>query len=152
MEKRYLTKETLEKLKEELQEMKTKTAFRIAQEIHEAASFGDLSENAAYAAAKEEKALLDQKIAELEELIQNASVIPTHQKVDKISIGVTVYLKTDNKIIKYTILDPIIADPQKGIISYESPIGQALLNHKKGDIIEIDTPKGRTQYKIVKIA
>jgi transcription elongation factor GreA len=152
MEKRYLTKETLEKLKEELQEMKTKTAFRIAQEIHEAASFGDLSENAAYAAAKEEKALLDQKIAELEAIINNSEVISQSQRIDKVTIGTTVYLQTDSKTIKYTILDPIIADPQKGIISYESPIGQALLNHKKGDIIEIDTPKGRTQYKIVKIA
>ncbi len=152
MEKYYLTKEALEKLKKELHELKTKTILEVAQKINQAASFGDLSENAAYTAAREEKAALDEKIYQLEEMINNAILIKKKSQSDKVSIGSTVFLKTDNKTIKYTILDSLIADPVKGIISYGSPLGQALLNHKKGDIIEITTPKGRTKYKIVKIA
>lgn len=146
----YLSEEGLEKLKNELQELKTVKRQDIAARLEHAKTLGDLSENAEYQEAKEEQSLVESQIAELEEVIRSAVLIKGH-RTDQVTVGSTVRVRSDNGEESYTIVGSEEANPAQGKISNESPIGKAFLGKKVGDEVEVKTPAGVVIYKIVDI-
>jgi len=123
----------------------------VADKIAEARDFGDLSENAEYDVAREEQGLIETRIAEIEDILQSAEIIKTGNK-SKVVLGSKVELKTGKKHVTYTIVGPVEADPLKGRISDESPIGIALFGKKVGDMVAIATPKGDVTYEVVSVS
>lgn len=150
-DKMQLSKESLEKIKKELAELKTKKRAEIAQRIKEAKEFGDLAENADYQTAKEEQAFLEGRIAELENLLKNATITNKNGSVAIIGIGSTVVVSSRGREEKFILVDSPSSDPSVGKISVESPIGRALLGRRKGEEVEIIVPRGKVKYKILKI-
>jgi len=148
---KYLTKEGLEKLKKELDCLKTIKRKEIAQSLGETASFGDLTENAAYQGAKEDQAFLEGKILELENLIKEAILIEEKAR-DQIEVGSAVWLAKGWRKAKFKIVGTTEANLNLGKISTESPLGKALIGRRKGEIIEVEAPEGKIKYKIIKIA
>mgnify|MGYP001103852068 CR=1 FL=1 len=149
--KKYLTPEGLEKLKKELEYLKTVKRREIAERLKHTASFGDLTENAAYLETKEAQGFLEGRILELENLIKSAKVIKKNKRNDIIQIGSTVILSSGIKKEKFQIVGVAETDPSEGKISADSPLGKALLDRKKGEVFEIETPQGKIKYKILKI-
>jgi len=150
----YLTAEGARRLKEELEQLKTDAREDLARRLRIAIEQGDLSENADYTAAKEEQGFLEGRILELEATLKNAQIIDDI-KVNKnvVGIGSHVTVKEDGYPDEtYFMVGPKEADPANGRISHKSPIGEALLGHKKGDLITIETPDGSIQMTIVKIS
>ncbi len=149
----YITQEGLEKIKEELKQLINVERKKIAQRIQEAKELGDLSENAEYSSAKEDQAFMEMKIAELEDTIKNAEIIKNDGNTNGlVQVGSTVKFKDEQgKIKEYTIVGSREADPIKGNISNESPIGRAFLGKKKGEIVEFQAPKGIVKFKILGI-
>ena len=140
--------------KKELQdELKTLKGRRgeIADKIAEARDYGDLSENADYDTAREDQALVETRIAEIEDILANAQMIKAGNGT-RISVGSTVELKFSGKTVTYRLVGPVEADPLEGKISNESPIGLALMGKKIGETATITTPKGEVVYEIVKIS
>lgn len=148
-----LTREGLEKLEAELDNLKNVKRLEVAQRIKVAIGFGDLSENSEYEDAKNEQAMVEGQIVELETKIRNARVIEATGSKNSINIGSTVRLLNipRNLEMEYTIVGSTEADPAKLRISNESPVGEAIIGHKKGDIVEVHAPKGIIQYKILEI-
>ena len=144
-----ITDQGKKELEAELTELKGRRV-EIADKIAEARDFGDLSENAEYDVAREEQGLLETRIAEIEDILQNAEIIKLNKK-STIDLGSTVELKTGRKSVKYTIVGPVEADPMNGKISNMSPIGQALFSKKVGDSATIETAKGNISYQIVSV-
>jgi transcription elongation factor GreA len=136
-------------LEAELEELKSRRGD-IADKIAEARDYGDLSENAEYDAAREEQGLVESRIAEIEDVLLNAEIIPASRS-SKVSLGSKVELKTGRKTVTYHVVGPVEADPLEGKISNESPIGLALMGKKVGDTAVISTPKGEIKYEIVKV-
>jgi transcription elongation factor GreA len=150
MKKTYqITAEGKKELETELAELKSRRG-EVADKISEARDFGDLSENAEYDAAREEQGLLETRIAEIEDIINNAEIIKTGKK-GAIGLGSRVELKTGNKSVTYIIVGPVEADPLEGKISNESPIGMALYGKNVDDKVTITTPKGDISYTIVSV-
>ncbi|PIP25195.1 MAG: transcription elongation factor GreA [Candidatus Nealsonbacteria bacterium CG23_combo_of_CG06-09_8_20_14_all_36_12] len=150
MEK-YLTQEGLGKLKKELEYLKTTKRKEIAERLERAISFGDLTENAAYQEAKEAQAFLEGRILELEDIIRNAVLISNQKKKEFVQIGSIVEVKSQGKKEKFQIVGSEEARPLEGKISYNSPLGKALLNRKKGEKFQVQTPETKREYKILKI-
>lgn len=151
MKKQYhLTQDGKVELETELSELKNRRS-EIAEKIANARDYGDLSENAEYDAAREEQAQLESRVAELEEILQNADIIKPAKSNGTIRVGSTVDLK-NGKTVKYQIVGPVEADPLEGKISNESPIGAALMGKKVGDKVTIETPKGSVSYSVVAIS
>lgn len=146
----YVSEEGLEKLKQELHELKTKKRKEIAARLEHAKTLGDLSENAEYQEAKEEQSLLETQIAELEEMVRNAVLIKGH-RTDEITVGSTVLVRSDRGEESYTIVGSEEANPAEGKISNESPLGKAFLGHRSGDTVEVKTPAGSIVYQVVEI-
>ena len=149
----YLTAEGLEKLQKELAHLKTDVRNDLSRRLREAIQMGDLSENADYIQAKEEQGFLEGRILELETLLSNVQIIEEKDRKDgKVDIGsvVTVQESTFPEE-KYFLVGPKEADPIQGKISYQSPIGKALLNHQVGDEVPIVTPGGQIKLKIIKV-
>ena len=150
----YLSKEGMENLKVEIQELKTKGRAEMSRQIKEAREKGDLSENAEYDAAKEAQGLMEMKIAKLEELLMNARLLD-ESKIDtsKVSVFTTVKLHDTKfkKDIKYTLVAEKEADIKTGKISVTSPIGKGLLGKKVGDTVNITVPAGVIEFKILEI-
>lgn len=142
----YLTPEGYKKLKEELEYLKTVKRREIAKQIKEAAAMGDLKENAAYQIAKENQSFIEGRILELEEILKNAKIIKTKHN-GKVEVGSVVTLQIDGKKERYQIVGPQESNPFEGKISYQSPLGKALLNKRKGDKIKVN---GR-EYLILEI-
>lgn len=150
-DKQFITKEGLKKIEVELAELKLKRKD-VAQRIKEAKELGDLAENAEYSAAKEEQSFVDTRILELEALLRTAVVIKKKTAGGKVTIGSLVKLKTDDdKMITYTISGSNEADPAKGLISNESPLGKSLLDKKIGETISVQVPRGTARFEIVEI-
>ncbi len=147
----YLSAEGLEKLKQEVSDLKTKKRKEIAVRLEHAKTLGDLSENAEYQEAKEEQSLVESQIAELEEIIRNAVLIAKIHNTDRVTIGSTVRVKSDHGEETYTIVGSEEANPGEGKISNESPLGKSFLGHKRGDGVEIKTPGGMVMYSILEI-
>jgi transcription elongation factor GreA len=151
-EKYYLTEERLAELKVELDELKTKARIEVAEHLKRAKEYGDLSENAEYAEAKEEQSRVEQRIFELEEMVKRAVIISEGQGGDTVTVGSIVTIKKDGKSSSYTIVGSNESKPEEGKISNESPLGRAFLGHKVGDKVEVNTPSGKATYEITKIA
>lgn len=151
----YLTKEGLQKLKDELQFLKTKERARIAQAIADARAQGDLSENAEYDAAKDEQGLLEAKIAKLDDTVANARLLDESQiDASKAYILSTVKVKnTANGMEQtYTLVSPQEADFATGRISVKSPIGEGLLGTQVGDKVMIKVPAGKVTLEVLDIS
>jgi transcription elongation factor GreA len=150
-----VTKEGLEKLKEELDQLKNKKRKEVVERIKEAISYGDLSENSEYEEAKNEQAFVEGRILELEEKIKYAKIITGKQKTTTVQLGTTVHVKNLSKKKEepevYTIVGSTETDPFNGKISNESPVGLALLDRKKGDKVKANVPAGVVEYEIMKV-
>jgi transcription elongation factor GreA len=146
-----LTQQGWDELDKELAELKARRG-EIAEKIKSARDFGDLSENAEYDAARDEQGQVEGRISEIEEILQNASIIKTTTTNGVVSIGSKVTLNTPKGVMTYTIVSSVEADPAEKKISDESPIGHALLGKKVGESTEIKTPTGIIEYKIKEIA
>lgn len=150
-----VTKEGYEALKNELEQLTGPGRREIAERIKEARDFGDIAENAEYDAAKNEQAMLEGRIATLEDKIRSATVVDEKDlEVDTVQVGNTVHLKDQktSKSVKYKIVGSSEADPINGKLSNESPIGKALMGHKRNDIVKVPVPRGpQRQLKITKI-
>jgi len=150
MEKKYITKQGLEKLKKELDYLKTVETRKIAGLIKDTASFGDLKENFAYHEAKEKQAFLQGKILEIEERIRNVEVIENRQN-NKVNLGSKVLASLNGEKEEFEIVGPAEADSLKGKISYESPLGKAIINKSVNDEIEVEIGDNVLKCKIFKI-
>ena len=148
----YLTPEGEEKLKAELQELKGTKREELSKRLRSAIQMGDLSENADYHQAKEDQGFLEGRIQELESILRNAIIIEKTQSSGVVFIGSHVTIQESNEEPEtYHLVGPTEADPRKGKISHESPIGRALIDKKVGDIAEAETPGGKIKFKILKI-
>ena len=154
MHKEPMTKYGYEKLSKELEYLKTTARPEVAREIDAARELGDLKENAEYHAAKEKQAHIERRIAKLSDILSRAVVVdPKEHAHNRIAFGSTVYLidvDTDEEI-KYTIVGAPEADPEKGLISYHSPLAKALIGKETGDEVEVKLPGGIKVYEINKI-
>ena len=148
----YLTKSGLDDLKKELDHLKLEKRPEVINALKDARALGDLSENAEYDAARNEQAIVEAKIAELEAMIENAVII-TEVKTDKVTIGTTVKLKylEDGEIDEYSIVGRKEADPFENKISNESPIAKAIMGLSKGSIVSVESPNGKYDVEIVDI-
>lgn len=150
MEK-YVTREGLEKLKKELDYLKSMKRKEIAERLEKCLAFGDLTENAEYHETKEEQAFVEGRILELEELVRNAVIAVEEKDRMYAQVGSTVLVSAGSDKEEFKIVGAEEADPIAHKISVNSPIGKAFLNQMKGAVVEVRTPKGITQYKILKI-
>ena len=149
----YLSRDGLEKLRAELDEMTSVKRTEVALRIHDAKEHGDLSENAEYEDAKNEQAFVEGRIQTLEALIKNHTIIDENHSTDHVQIGSTVEVDSDDDGRQsFTIVGSTEARPAEGRISNESPVGRALLGRKKGDKIVVKVPAGDFTYKIVGIS
>lgn len=150
-----LTPEGLEKLKEELEHLSTEKRREVAARIKEAREFGDISENSEYDDAKNEQAMLESRILTLEEKLRSAQVIDADEvSTDVVGIGTTVHVKDEKteKTQKFTIVGSAEADMAQMKLSNESPVGRALMGHKKNEVVSVQVPKGPARkLKITKI-
>jgi len=151
----FLTAEGYKKLSDELDQLRTDGREQIANKIKEARSFGDLSENAEYDEAMNEQAIMEAKIARLEEELKNARILDTEDlSTDEICIGAHVQVRdlTYNEDLEFQIIGKAQANPDENRISDESPVGRALLGHKEGDVVEVEVPSGTVRFEIQRIS
>jgi transcription elongation factor GreA len=148
----YLTEEGLDEIKIELNKLKTEKRPEVINAIKEARSLGDLSENADYHSAREEQAILEARIQELEEIVENVVIIK-NSKANQVKIGTTVTIEysSDKSVEEYKIVGSYEANPLQNKISDESPIAKAIMNKKKGEIAKVDSPNGTYDVKILDI-
>ena len=154
MKEVILTPEGYEKLKEEISYLSTEKRREVAERIKTAREFGDIAENAEYDDAKNEQALLEHRIAQLEERLRNARVITKKEiSKDSVSIGSRVKLRdVDAKeTIEYHIVGSAEANPSENKLSNESPVGKAIIGRKKGETVEVAAPRGTLKFKIMDI-
>ena len=149
-----LTDEGLKKLEEELEQLKTVTRKEVADKIKVALSFGDLSENSEYDEAKNEQALVESRIVQIEAMLKNVKILDEDELTnDIVSVGSKIKLfdQEFDEEVDYQIVGSTEADPMSGRISDESPVGQSLLGHKVGDVVEVETPGGGCLYEVLEI-
>jgi transcription elongation factor GreA len=149
-----LTPEGYENLKQELEHLRTDRRREVAERIRVAREFGDIAENAEYDDAKNEQAMLEHRIAQLEERLLSARVITKKEiSKDSVSVGATVRLRdmAANKTVEYHIVGSAEANPAENKLSNESPVGKAILGAKKGDVVEVAAPRGALKFKILEI-
>lgn len=151
----YLTKEGLEKIENEVDELKSVRRREVAERIKHALAFGDISENSEYDEAKNEQAWVEERIGKLENTLRNAVIISEENiSLDTVSVGTKVTLKDMeyDEEVEYSIVGSAEADPYEGRISNESPVGSALIGSEVGDIVEVQIPNGITKYEVLKIS
>lgn len=148
-----LTAEGKAKLEEELRYLENEKRDEVGERIRIAREFGDISENSEYDDAKNEQAFIEQRIAEINQILANAQIVDTPKRTNKVVIGSTVTLADDSGRERvFTIVGGAEADTSQGKISNESPVGAAVLGHKKGDTIEYEGPTGRKmKFTLVKV-
>ena len=152
MSDNYMSQESLDKIKAELEELKNVKRKEITERISVAKEQGDLSENFEYQEAKDEQAVIERRISDMQTIINNAVVIEQKSGVNKIAVGVSFTAELPNGNVKdFEIVGPTETDPMAGKISNESPLGNAFLGKKVGEEAKIETPSGTSVYKIVTI-
>ena len=151
MSKIQLTQKGFDDLKIEHQDLIKNKKPKAIDRLSKARSMGDLSENSEYTAAKEELAFVEGRVWEIEEIINNAQVIENNHVGNLVQVGSSVTVQTDGKSELFQIVGEFEADPMNKKLSQNSPIGQALINKKVGDLVEVNIPTGKVQYKIVEI-
>lgn len=147
-----ITKEGLDKMVQELEHLKTTKRRELADRLRKAIAFGDLSENFDYHNAKEEQEFLERRIAELEDMIADSKVVGVSLDKEAVSLGCRVLLESEGEKFSFTLCEPQLSNPLSGKISVDSPMGQALLGKKKGAVVQVETPRGTTKYKILDIS
>jgi transcription elongation factor GreA len=148
----YLSRDGLEKLRAELDEMVNARRTEVAQRIHDAKEHGDLSENAEYEDAKNEQAFVEGRIQTLESLIKNATLIDENHSSDHVGIGSTVEVDGPDGQERFTIVGSTEAKPTDGKISNESPVGRALLGKKPGESATVVAPGGSFDLTVVEVS
>jgi transcription elongation factor GreA len=149
-----LTPEGQTKLEDELRHLETVRRREVGERIKEAKEFGDISENSEYDDAKNEQAWVESRIIEIGVILAHATIIDAPKKTDKVTLGSKVALKDaeSGEAHTYQVVGSAEADPAQDKISNESPVGQAILGRKKGEVVKVSTPSGRTiEYEIVSI-
>jgi transcription elongation factor GreA len=146
----YLSEESLAELKTELETLRNTTIPEIAKRIDEAKQQGDLSENAEYHQAREDMAWAQGRVIEVEQIINNSQII-VKQDTGVVAVGSTIQVELNGKSRNYTIVGPQEINPTQGLISNESPLGEAFLGHHVGDKVEVTTPAGKNVYTIKEI-
>ncbi|NIT04528.1 transcription elongation factor GreA [Candidatus Saccharibacteria bacterium] len=149
-EKVYLTQEGLEKLKTEHDELVNTRRKEVAEKLQKARELGDVTENAAYDAARDEQAFVEGRISELEDILKRVEVVKK-SAAGEIAIGSTVKVHLDGNEQEFQVVGAHEADPAAGKISHESPLGQALLGRKVGEEIKVEAPVGNLTYHILEI-
>lgn len=148
----YISAEGLEKLKQELKELKTVRRREIASRIETAKALGDLSENAEYHEAKDEMAFSEGRVQEIEGILKNYSIIEKDTSNTTVHIGSTIEVEVGDKKKTFKIVGLNEAEPLQGLISNESPLGSAFLGQSKGDTVEVTTPGGAQKYTILSVS
>lgn len=152
MKENYISQAGLDKVKQELEQLKNIDRPEVIDRIARARDQGDLSENAEYHDARERQSFIEGRILELEELIKNSIVLEEHKRSKIIGLGSTVHATCDNGLkFKYTIVGHSEADPSQGKISHESPFGRAFIGKTLGDEFELTVPAGKIKCKIEKV-
>ena len=150
-----ITQEGLEKLKDEIEQLSTVKRREVAERIKEAREFGDISDNAEYDDAKNEQALLEQRIAQLEERLRRSEVVDEKDiDTNEVSVGTVVHVKDQKSgdSQKFQVVGSAEADPTQQKLSNESPIGKALIGSKRNEVVTVETPRGpKKKFKITKI-
>jgi transcription elongation factor GreA len=147
----HLTAEGMQALKDELHELTTAKRGEIAERLKEAKADGDLSENAMYDAARDEQSFVEGRISEIEHILKHSAVI-SNKAGSSVSLGSKVHVELEEGEVEYVIVGSTEANPDKGYISDQSPIGKALLGKKKGDEVEVEVPSGKITYRIKHVA
>lgn len=148
----YVSPEGLEKLKVELAQLKNVRRRELAEKISAAKALGDLSENAEYHEAKDELGFVEGRISQITEMLKNVEIIEEGSTGGVAGIGSTVEIEVNGKKKTYKIVGSNEADPVKGRISNESPLGNAFIGHRTGDVVEVETPAGKTAYTILNVS
>ena len=154
MKEVILTADGYKKLQQEIEVLRNEKRREVAERIRVAREFGDIAENAEYDDAKNEQAMLEHKIAQLEERVLSARVITKKEiSKDSVSVGAHVRLRDmqANKTFEYHIVGSAEANPAENKLSNESPVGKAIIGHKKGDVVEVSAPRGSLKFKILEI-
>ncbi|MDO8469787.1 MAG: transcription elongation factor GreA [bacterium] len=152
MKHAYLTKERFEEIEKEVRELKTDGRRRIAERLKQAKDLGDLSENFDYQTARDEQANLEQRISQLDDILRTSSIITSAgSAAGMVKIGSTVTAERDRDTVTYTITGSSEAQPGRGLISNESPIGRSLLGKRVGDEVHVTTPRGAASLRILSI-
>ena len=154
MKEVILTADGYKKLQQEIDVLRNEKRREVAERIRIAREFGDIAENAEYDDAKNEQAMLEHKIAQLEERILSARVITKKEiSKDTVSVGSHVRLRDmqANKTFEYHIVGSAEANPTGNKLSNESPVGKAIIGHKKGDVVEVSAPRGSLKFKVLEI-
>ncbi len=148
----YLTREGLKKLEDELEHLRTTRRAEVADRLHQAMEDGELIENAEYEAAKNEQAFVEGRILTVEMILSDAVIIEENGPSGVVRVGSTVRVQEDGgKPEKYTIVGAAEANPAKGLISNESPLGRSLLGRKVGDEVKVNAPAGMLSFRVVGI-
>ncbi|HXK13365.1 MAG TPA: transcription elongation factor GreA [Gaiellaceae bacterium] len=154
MKEVILTADGYKKLQQEIDLLRNDKRREVAERIRIAREFGDIAENAEYDDAKNEQAMLEHRIAQLEERLLSARVITKKEiSKDSVSVGAHVRLRDmqANKTFEYHIVGSAEANPAENKLSNESPVGKAIIGHKKGDVVEVSAPRGSLKFKILEI-
>lgn len=151
MPDQIITQDGYNKLKEEHDYLSTVRRKEIADRIEKAKELGDLSENAEYGEAKDAQALNEGRILELSAMLKNVTIVDKVTDSEHVAMGSEVVAKIDDKEKHYKIVSFNESDPLNGLISNESPLGVAFIGKKKGDSVDVETPRGLVHYKIVKV-
>ena len=154
MKEVILTAEGYKKLQQEIDLLRTEKRREVAERIRVAREFGDIAENAEYDDAKNEQAMLEHKIAQLEERLLSARVITKKEiSKDTVSVGSKVRIRdvAAKQTFEYHIVGSAEANPAENKLSNESPVGKAIMGHKKGDVVEVSAPRGALKFKILEI-
>lgn len=148
----FITKKRLEELREELKNLKTVSRPEVVEHLRTAKELGDLSENSEYLEARDEQNRVEMRILELEDIVKNAKIIKKSSSNEIVDVGATVDVMRGEKLTQFIIVGSTEAKPEEGYISNQSPLGKELIGKKVGDVLEIETPSGKVEYKIQKIS
>ncbi len=151
MDTPYLSQERYDELKRELDQLRSVSRLEVAEQLKRAKEYGDLSENAEYAEAREEQSRIETRIAELDDILKSAVIIHKGAGGDVVAIGSTVTVKKDNTDTTYLIVGSNESNPAERKISNESPLGRAFLGKRSGDKVSVSTPSGTVEYAILKV-
>lgn len=149
----YMTREKYEELEQELEDLKKNRRKEVAENLEYAKSLGDLSENAEYQEARDLQATVERRISELEGILTSAQIVSKHEGTGLVNVGslVSVRKKGEKEAREYSIVGSEESDTASGKISNRSPLGEALMGRKKGEVVTLSTPKGTVEYEIVRV-
>ena len=148
----YVSAEGIKKLESELEELRTKGRAEVAERIHNAMEFGDFSENSELEQAKNDQAFLEGRILSLEQMLKNAVTIDQNGHHERVEVGSKVVVEADGEKVTYVIVGSAEAAPAEGRISNESPVGKALIGHRKGETVKFSVPAGSIEMRILGVS